>query len=50
MLTSAPGTSLSGTQGKTEHVKNEKLVHILTVSKIMLGGFMGYSGGSTIRP
>lgn len=25
-------------------------VALLTVSRMMLGGFMGYSGGNTIRP
>lgn len=30
--------------------KHFKKLRTLTVRRIMLGGFMGYSGGSTIRP
>ena len=30
--------------------KHSEKPRILTVRRIMLGGFMGYSGGSTIRP
>jgi len=44
-----PQTSLRHLQLNPSR-KKEKLLNMLTVSKIMLGGFMGYSGGSTIRP